>query len=176
MGGSWTSARPEVTRKRNPMNILSSLKRSEHDLAVAALKQDNEQLGGAGEQVSRANEQASVRSSHAGLALRVFIGLVLTAGFVIAFVEAKLSQEQFARDIAAVTEQLTATEARIARDNAQIVEQLKAAQSQMAHDNAALSSELKAGLDQMNRAIDKASESLPNGLPSKPRGPNRAGR
>jgi len=176
LGGSWTSARPEVTLKRNPMNILSSLKRSEHDLAVAALKQDNEQLGGAGEQVSRANEQASVRSSHAGLALRVFIGLVLTAGFVIAFVEAKLSQEQFARDIAAVTERLTATEAQIARDNAQIVEQLKAAQSQMAHDNAALSSELKAGLDQMNRAIDKASESLPNGLPSKPRGPNRAGR
>ena len=158
------------------MNILSSLKRSEHDLALSALKQDNEKLGGAGEQVSRANEQASVRSSHAGPALRVFIGLVLTAGFVIAFVEAKLSQEQFARDIAAVTERLTATEARIARDNAQIVEQLKAAQSQMAHDNAALSSELKAGLDQMNRAIDKASESLPNGLPSKPRGPNRAGR
>ena len=156
------------------MNISSNPKQSEHDLKLSALKQDNERLGGAGEQVS--NEQASVRSSHAGLALRVFIGLVLTAGFVIAFVEAKLSQEQFARDIAAVTEQLTATEARIARDNAQIVEQLKAAQSQMAHDNAALSSELKAGLDQMNRAIDKASESLPNGLPSKPRGPNRAGR
>jgi hypothetical protein len=115
-------------------------------------------LGGAGEQVSRANEQASVRSSHAGLALRVFIGLMLTAGFVIAFVEAKLSQEQFARDSAAVTERLTATEARIARDNAQIVEQLKAAQSQMAQDNAALSSELKTGLDQMTRAIDKASE------------------
>ena len=40
------------------------------------------------------------------MALRVFIGLVLTAGFVIAFVEAKLSQEQFARDIAAVAERL----------------------------------------------------------------------
>jgi hypothetical protein len=144
---------------------LSNPKRSEHDLALAALRQDNEPLGGAGEQVSRENEQASVRSSHAGLALRVFIGLVLTAGFVIAFIEAKLSQEQFARDIAAVTERLTATEARIARDNAQIVEQLKAAQSQMAQDNAALSSELKASLDQMTRAIDKASESLPNRRP-----------
>jgi hypothetical protein len=165
-----------VTRKRNPVNILSNPKRSEHDLALAALTQDNEQLGGAGEEVSRANEQASVRSSHAGLALRVFIGLVLTAGFVVAFVEAKLSQEQFARDIAAVAERLTATEARIARDNAQIVEQLKAAQSQMAQDNAALSSELKTDLDQMTRAIDKASESLPNGLPSKTRGPKRAGR
>jgi hypothetical protein len=156
------------------MNILSNPKRSEHDLALVALEQNNEQPGG--EQVSRTNEQASVQSSQAGLALRVFIGLVLTAGFVIAFVEAKLSQEQFARDIAAVAERLTATEARIARDNAQIVEQLKAAQSQMAHDNAALSTELKAGVDQMTRAIDKASESLPNGLPSKTRGPNRAGR
>jgi hypothetical protein len=156
------------------MNILSNPKRSEHDLALAALKQDNEQLRGAGEQVS--NEQASVRSSHAGLALRVFIGLAMTAGFVIAFVEAKFSQEQFARDIAAVGERLTATEARIARDNAQIVEQLKAAQSQVAHDNAALSSELRAGLDKMTRALDKASESLPNGVPSKPRSPNRAGR
>jgi len=41
--------------------------------------------GAAPAAVSPANEQALVRSAHAGPALRVFIGLVLTVGFVIAF-------------------------------------------------------------------------------------------
>jgi hypothetical protein len=43
--------------------------------------------------VSRANEQASVRSSHSGSGLRGFIGLMLTAGFIIAFAWYSYSSE-----------------------------------------------------------------------------------
>jgi len=174
------------------MNILSSLKRSEHDLAVAALKQDNEQLGGAGEQVSRANEQASVRSSHAGLALRVFIGLVLTAGFVIAFAKAnstatdmaewlqtaardlanveqaiqqlKASQEQIVRDNAELAERLKATEEPVARDNAAVAERLTATEAQIARDNAQIVEQLKAAQSQMAHDNAALSGELKAGL------------
>jgi len=181
-----------ISRKRNLMNILSNPKQSERDLARSALKQDNEQLGGAGEQVSRANEQASVRSSHAGLALRVFIGLVLTAGFVIAFAKAnstatdmaewlqtaardlanveqaiqqlKASQEQIVRDNAELAERLKATEEPVARDNAAVAERLTATEAQIARDNAQIVEQLKAAQSQMAHDNAALSGELKAGL------------
>ena len=104
------------------MIISSNPKQSEHDLKLSALKQDNERLGGAGEQVS--NEQASVRSSHAGLALRVFIGLVLTAGFVIAFAKANSTATDMAEWLQTAARDLANVE--------QAIQQLKASQEQIA--------------------------------------------
>src|SRR6516164_2789333 len=153
------------------MNIISSNpKQSEHDLALSALKQDNEQLGGAGERVSRANEQASVRSSHAGPALRIFIGLVLTAGFVIAFAKANSTATDMAewlqtaaRDLANVEQaiqQLKASQEQIVRDNAELAERLKATEEPVARDNAAVAERLTATEAQIARTTRRLSSSL----------------
>jgi phage host-nuclease inhibitor protein Gam len=174
------------------MNILSNPKRSEHDLALGALRQDNEQLGGAGEQVSLANEQASVRSSRAGLAVRVFIGLVLTAGFIIAFAKAnstatdmtewlqtaardlanveqaiqqlKASQKQIVRDNAELADRLKATEEQVVRDNAAVAERLTATEAQIARDNAQIVEQLDAAQSQMAHDNAALSSELKTGV------------
>jgi hypothetical protein len=129
--------------------------------------------------VSRANEQASVQSSHAGSALRVF--MVLTVGFVIACAwysygsEAKLIMARWTPQVsltsllslinpqdqaqAATANDSTATDIAelpqtAGRDPAnaeQAIQQLKASQEQIVRDNAELAERLRATEEQVAR-------------------------
>jgi hypothetical protein len=66
--------------------------------------------------------------------------------------------EQDIEQLRASIERLKTSQEQMARDNAAVAEQLKASQEQMARDNAAVAEQLKASQEQMARLIAKASE------------------
>lgn len=156
------SISPERDDRRSEDPILEHI--------TAALQEAVGQSSGAARAaVSRANEQASVRSSHAGPALR---GLVLTAGFVIAFawyfygtattnelaskamtVAQNVPQEARAKGVSTATDmaEWLQTAARDLANVEQAIQQLKASQEQIVRDNAELAERLKATEEQVAR-------------------------
>jgi hypothetical protein len=80
--------------------------------------------------------------------------------FKISVEQLKASQEQMARENAAVAEQFKAVQEQMVRQNAAVAEQLKASQEQMARNNAAVAERLKASEEQMVRDNAAAAEQL----------------